>query len=189
VRQRIVDTAKTAGIPAPAPPNGTPTSPGPSADDVAAAAQLSPEQRSEMIRGMVERLAHRLKDAPDDLQGWLRLGRAYEVLKEPEKAADAYAQAAKLRPDDPAILASEVDAMMADRSPTDPIPDTVLAVLKQLKGLDANEPRALWYLGLAAAQAHEIDEAKAYWQKLLTRLPPDSADRKMVSDALAALSN
>lgn len=189
VRQRIADTAKAAGIPAPAPPVGTPTSPGPSADDVAAAAQLSPEQRNEMIRGMVERLAARLKDAPGDLQGWLRLGRAYDVLKEPDKAADAYAQAAKLKPDDPAILASEVDAMMADRSPTEPIPDTALVVLKQLKGLDANEPRALWYLGLAAAQAHEIDEAKAYWQKLLTVLPPDSADRKMVSDALAALSN
>jgi cytochrome c-type biogenesis protein CcmH len=142
-----------------------------------------------MIRGMVERLAARLRDEPNDLQGWLRLGRAYDVLKEPEKAADAYAQAAKLKPDDPAILASEVDAVMADRAPTDPIPETALAVLRQLNALDAKEPRALWYLGLAAAQAHEIDEAKAYWQKLLEVLPPDSTDRKMVSDALAALSN
>ena len=62
-------------------------------------------------------------------------------------------------------------------------------MLKQLETLDANEPRALWYLGLAAAQAREIDEARAYWQKLLTLLPADSAERKMVSDALAALSN
>jgi cytochrome c-type biogenesis protein CcmH len=189
VRQRIADTAKAAGIPAPAPPAGAPASPGPSADDVAAAAQLSPEQRNDMVRGMVERLAGRLKESPNDLQGWLRLGRAYDVLKDSEKAADAYAQAAKLKPDDPGILASEVDAMMADRAPSDPIPETELALLKQLKGLDANEPRALWYLGLAAAQAHEIEEAKTYWQKLLTLLPPNSADRKMVSDALAALSN
>ncbi len=189
VRQRIADTAKAAGLPVPAPPAGAPAAPGPSAGDVAAAAQLTPDQRNEMIRGMVERLAARLKESPNDLQGWLRLGRAYDVLKEPEKAADAYAQAAKLKPDDPAILASEVDAMMADRAPADPIPETALAILKQLQALDADEPRALWYLGLAAAQAHEIDEAKAYWQKLLTVLPPDSADRKMVADALAALSN
>jgi cytochrome c-type biogenesis protein CcmH len=189
VRQRVADTAKAAGLPVPAPPAAAPTAPGPSAGDVAAAAQLTPDQRNEMIRGMVERLAQRLKDAPDDLQGWLRLGRAYDVLREPEKAADAYAQAAKLKPDDPAILASEVDAMMADRSPADPVPETVLGVLKQLQALDADEPRALWYLGLAAAQAHQIDEAKAYWQKLLAVLPPDSTDRKMVSDALAALSN
>ena len=188
VRQRIADTAKAAGVSAPATPSAQ-AAPGPSADDVAAAAQLTPEQRSEMVRGMVERLAKRLKETPDDLQGWLRLGRAYEVLKEPEKAADAYAEAAKLKPEDPAILAHEVDAMMVDRGPTDPIPETALAVLKQLQAIDANEPRALWYLGLAAAQAHEVDEAKAYWQKLLKVLPADSDERKMVSDALAALSN
>src|SRR5262249_55551201 len=41
VRQRIADTANAAGLPVPAPPTGTAASPGPSADDVAAAAQLS----------------------------------------------------------------------------------------------------------------------------------------------------
>jgi len=188
VRRRIEDAAKGAGLPVPAAPAAQ-SSPGPNADDVAGAAQLSPEQRTEMVRGMVERLAARLKDTPDDLQGWLRLGRAYEVLKEPGKAADAYAQAAKLKPDDPSILAREIDALMADRAPTDPIPDTALTVLKQLQAIDVNEPRALWYLGLAAAQAHEVSEAKAYWRKLLTVLPADSDEHKMVSDALAALSN
>ena len=188
VRQRIEDTAKGAGLPVPAAPAAR-SSPGPNADDVAAAAQLSPEQRTEMVRGMVERLAARLKDTPDDLQGWLRLGRAYEVLKEPGKAADAYAQAAKLKPHDPSILAREIDALMAERAPTDPIPDTALTVLKQLQAIDVNEPRALWYLGLAAAQAHEVSEAKAYWRKLLAVLPADSDEHKMVSDALAALSN
>ena len=188
VRQRIADTAKAAGLPVPTAPAAQ-ASPGPSADDVAAAAQLGPEQRNEMIRGMVERLATRLKETPDDLQGWLRLGRAYEVLKEPEKAANAYAQAAKLKPEDPAILARELDALMADRRPAEPIPAAALAVLKRLQALDANDPSALWYLGLAAAQAHEIEEAKAYWQKLLAVLPADSDERKIVSDALAALSN
>jgi cytochrome c-type biogenesis protein CcmH len=187
VRQRIADTAKAAGLPVPAPP-ASQASPGPSADDVAAAAQLSPEQRNEMVRGMVARLASRLEAAPDDLQGWLRLGRAYEVLDQPDKAGDAYARAAKLKPDDPTILAREVDALMADRPPTDPIPEAALTVLKQLEALDANEPRALWYLGLAAAQARKIDQAKAYWQKLLTVLPADGDEHKMVSQALAALA-
>jgi cytochrome c-type biogenesis protein CcmH len=78
---------------------------------------------------------------------------------------------------------------MADRRPAEPIPAAALAVLKRLQALDANDPSALWYLGLAAAQAHEIEEAKAYWQKLLAVLPADSDERKIVSDALAALSN
>jgi len=54
--------------------------PGPGAEDVAAAASLSAEERGAMIEGMVDGLAARLADAPDDLDGWLRLARAYVVL-------------------------------------------------------------------------------------------------------------
>jgi len=68
---------------------------GPSAEDVAAAQQLTPEQRGEMIRGMVDRLAERLKADGSDLDGWLRLLRAYIVLGEPDKARRALADARK----------------------------------------------------------------------------------------------
>lgn len=68
---------------------------GPSADDVAAAQQLTPEQRGEMIRGMVERLAERLKADGSDLDGWLRLMRAYIVLGEHDKARTALTDARK----------------------------------------------------------------------------------------------
>lgn len=67
--------------------------PGPSAEDMKAAAEMSPEQREQMIRGMVERLASRLQQSPDDREGWLRLARAYDVLGETTKAADARARA------------------------------------------------------------------------------------------------
>ncbi|MFI5023460.1 MAG: c-type cytochrome biogenesis protein CcmI, partial [Alphaproteobacteria bacterium] len=72
------------------------TSSAPSAADVAAAENMSDEQRREMIRSMVERLAARLKGQPDDLAGWQRLARAYGVLGEKDKAADAEAHVAKL---------------------------------------------------------------------------------------------
>jgi cytochrome c-type biogenesis protein CcmH len=68
---------------------------GPSVDDVAAAQQLTPEQRGEMIRGMVDRLAEKLKADGNDLDGWLRLIRAYIVLGEPDKARTALADARK----------------------------------------------------------------------------------------------
>ena len=70
-----------------------PIAPGPSAADVEAAAALSPEQRQEMVRGMVERLAARLKGEGADLDGWLRLMRAYMVLGERDKARTAAADA------------------------------------------------------------------------------------------------
>ena len=55
---------------------------------------MSPEERQAMIRGMVERLAARLDQNPDDKEGWTRLARAYDVLGETEKARAARARAA-----------------------------------------------------------------------------------------------
>ncbi len=70
-----------------------PSAPGPSADDMAAAATLTPQQRQEMVSGMVSRLADRLKTDGADVDGWLRLMRAYVVLGERDKAAAATADA------------------------------------------------------------------------------------------------
>jgi cytochrome c-type biogenesis protein CcmH len=67
--------------------------PRPSAEDVAAAADLDPAQRQQMIAGMVDRLAARLKNDGGDVDGWLRLVRAYTVLGEREKARSAASNA------------------------------------------------------------------------------------------------
>ncbi len=70
--------------------------PGPSQEDVAAAAEMSEDQRQAFIRSMVDRLAARLEEEPDDLAGWLRLTRAYAVLGEREQAVAALDQASAL---------------------------------------------------------------------------------------------
>jgi cytochrome c-type biogenesis protein CcmH len=63
--------------------------PGPSAQDIEAASRLSGAERGEMVRGMVARLADRLKKDGSDVEGWLRLVRAYVVLGERDKAKAA----------------------------------------------------------------------------------------------------
>jgi len=69
------------------------SAPGPSAEDVAAANEMQPEDRNAMIRGMVERLAERLKQDGSDVDGWLRLVRAYTVLGDRDRALSALADA------------------------------------------------------------------------------------------------
>src|SRR3954468_24006697 len=69
------------------------SAPGPSAEDVAAANEMKAEDRDAMVRGMVERLAERLKRDGSDVEGWLRLVRAYTVLGERERALSALADA------------------------------------------------------------------------------------------------
>jgi cytochrome c-type biogenesis protein CcmH len=78
--------------------------PGPKQEDVAAAADLSPEQRMAMIRGMVERLATKLRDDGSDLEGWLRLVRSYMVLGERDKAIAAAGDARRALASDPQKL-------------------------------------------------------------------------------------
>ena len=72
--------------------------------DVAAAAKLQPDQQDDMVRNMVTRLADRLKQNGNDIEGWQRLLRAYLVLGERDKAQAAAADAKR-------ALASDADKL------------------------------------------------------------------------------
>jgi cytochrome c-type biogenesis protein CcmH len=74
---------------------------GPSTADVAAAEQMSPDDRQRMIEGMVQSLADRLKADGRDLAGWQRLIRAYVVLGRQDAARDALKAARSALSDDP----------------------------------------------------------------------------------------
>ena len=76
--------------------------PGPSADDMAAAQNLPPDERASLVRGMVDRLAERLKTDGSDVDGWRRLVRAYMVLGEADNAKSAAAAAREALRGDPA---------------------------------------------------------------------------------------
>lgn len=104
-----------AGPEPPSAPQSSPASPPaegakPPAE-MAAIMSLPPEQRLEAIRSMVAGLAARLKDHPDDLEGWKRLARSYRVLGQAGNSADAYGHAASLAPSDASLLADQAQAL------------------------------------------------------------------------------
>lgn len=105
VRARVTDTARELGhnpadwLPRPATAEATPGRRGPTDADVAAAQNMSDEDRQAMIQGMVDNLAARLEDEPEDLAGWRMLARSWEMLGDPGAAAKAYAQAVNLDPE------------------------------------------------------------------------------------------
>jgi cytochrome c-type biogenesis protein CcmH len=95
-------------------PAAAPTGvPGPSAEDMAAAAKMSGDQQNQMIRGMVAKLADKLKADGSDLAGWERLLRAYVVLGEIDKAQAAAADARKALASDPDKL-RQLDMVIKD---------------------------------------------------------------------------
>ncbi|MBV8131801.1 MAG: c-type cytochrome biogenesis protein CcmI [Alphaproteobacteria bacterium] len=90
---RKIVAARLAEIAPGEPEAGAKSPAGPTAQDIAAAQSMSPEERQAMIRSMVERLAARLEQQPDDKEGWIRLAHAYDVLGETDKAKAARAHA------------------------------------------------------------------------------------------------
>jgi cytochrome c-type biogenesis protein CcmH len=70
-------------------------------EDIASAAEMPRAERERMVRGMVERLAERLNTDGADVDGWLRLMRAYMVLGERDKARNAATQARRALQDEP----------------------------------------------------------------------------------------
>ncbi len=89
------------GVPAPSPGAQAPAL---SKEAMAAAKDMNEADRGEMIRGMVERLATRLKQNGDDVEGWLRLVRAYMVMGDRDKARSALGDARQAVANDVARL-------------------------------------------------------------------------------------
>ena len=108
ILSQIDQVAEAAGIRYTPPrlPNapGFADAPGPTADDVEAASEMTAEDRQEMIRGMVEGLAERLATEGGGPEEWARLINALGVLGEQERAATIWAEAQEVFAETPAAL-------------------------------------------------------------------------------------
>ncbi|QEE47159.1 c-type cytochrome biogenesis protein CcmI [Rhizobium sp. WL3] len=95
----LANASPQVAAPQQAPTAANPAAPGnPSADDIANAQQMSEADRGEMIRGMVASLDARLKEDPNNFEGWMRLVRSYAMLKDTEKAEAALKDGLKAFP-------------------------------------------------------------------------------------------
>jgi cytochrome c-type biogenesis protein CcmH len=156
--------------------------------DSAAAAVLAqtPEERAQTIKAMVDALAARLEQQPDDFDGWMQLARSYQSLGDLEKARKAAEHTVKLKPKDVTaklVLAGiQLAAAKDNRLPADFV-ETVKAVLV----LDPSNDQAMYYVGAAEAQDGHADKARQIWSKLLDILPQDSPHRADVVKQLAEL--
>jgi len=182
LRSEIARIARAANIEVPgAPPS---TMPQPSREQQDTMAALTPEQRQQAVRGMVEGLAARMKDNPQDRAGWLRLANAWKVLGENAAAVDAYARADALAPVDARLLTDWAEAHVRQLKPGEaPSPDAV-AVLQRLEKAEPRNGLALFYLGAAAFAAGDRKAAAARWKTLLALLPADAPIRPMLEERI-----
>jgi len=190
IARRVAAAAKSGGIDAPPMPKGVAAEappPGPTQEQMQAAAAMPPAERAKMINDMIEQLAARLQAQPNDLDGWLRLGRAYLVRGDTPKAVDAYDHAAALKPGDPGIELQTVAALLSGLKPGDALPPRAITLLKDVSAVAPDAPEVLWYLGVVAARDGRPAEARDKWTRLLASLPAGGEDAKMVQAALGEL--
>jgi cytochrome c-type biogenesis protein CcmH len=150
-----------------------------------AAASADPEEQAarQQIEAMVDKLAQRLKDKPDDATGWLMLGRSYTVLGRIDDALPAYAKAVALRGNDATTLADYADAL-ATKNGGQATAESDAIVARAL----AADPKHLKALALAGTSAFEHADyagAARHWEKMALGLPPDSPDAPRLQASLA----
>lgn len=212
LRRRIADAAKSLGVDQATlkTSTGTPRKPPPAAPPAEAAAPSAPQgesnmpsaaqvnetakatsgmsvqDRQAMIEGMVGKLAARLQQNPEDAAGWIQLGRSYMVLNQPDKAVDAYAHAAKLKPDDVGLKQQYADAIVTASGGDDP-PEAAATLFRQVLDADPQNAEALWYVGIAEAKSGHAQNAHDLWTKLLAQLPAGAPIRQQLQDRIAGL--
>ncbi|MFO1079792.1 MAG: c-type cytochrome biogenesis protein CcmI [Reyranellaceae bacterium] len=185
LRAEIERVARGAGIdpglPPASPPSGMPQ---PSQEQQEAMASMAPEQRQQAIRSMVDGLAARLKENPQDRAGWLRLANARKVLGDNAAAVEAFSQADTLAPVDARILADWAEAHVRQLKPGEPPPPAAVAVLERLEKAEPRNGLAMFYLGAASFAVGDKAAAARRWKALLSLLPPDAPIRELLEQRI-----
>jgi cytochrome c-type biogenesis protein CcmH len=150
---------------------------------VAAPTGAGHEVTGAQMAALVERLAARMEQNPDDAEGWALLGRSTRVLGQYERSAAAYAKAAKLRPKDPDVLSDYADSLaMANNQSLEGEP---LALVKRALEADPNHVKALALAGTAEFDRKNYAGAIAYWERIQKVATPDTEFARSVAGSIA----
>lgn len=134
------------------------------------------------LEGALQQLENRLANNPNNAEGWVLAARTYEAMDKKAEALNAWSKVLTLQPDNREAMFSLALALIQS--------ENAGARQKGLEYLDAllqkepDAPALLWYRGLALFGLERKTEARATWQKLLERLPPDGENTELVREAL-----
>jgi cytochrome c-type biogenesis protein CcmH len=141
------------------------------------AAQDSGEM-GDMLRQMEARLATN----PDDLDGWMLLGRSYKAVQQYPQAVMALRNAQRLAPDEPLVKVELAEALIftSQGQTTDETRELLAAAISASPDLQ----KGLWLSGIVAAEDGDDEKALGFWQRLMNTLEPGSAVANSVQEQM-----
>jgi len=131
------------------------------------------------IEAMVQKLANRLKDNPDDLQGWYMLARSLANLGHFEESLKALDQARRLAPNEPQLMADYADVLATTRGGS--LNGEPARLIQKALQLDPNNAKALALAGELEFRNKNYQGAIEYWTRMKNALPPDTPQQQIAT--------
>jgi cytochrome c-type biogenesis protein CcmH len=141
------------------------------------------ELSERQIAAMVDGLAQRLKQHPEDADGWVLLAHSYQALERFAESADAYAHADAIMPNDASLLADYADTLAMAQGRR--LAGAPAALIQRALAIDPKHKKALALAATVALEARELDTSIAYWRRLEAELPAGSDEARQVTDVIA----
>jgi cytochrome c-type biogenesis protein CcmH len=142
---------------------------------------------SEQITAMTEKLAERLKEKPNDAEGWTMLARSYIALGRQPEALKAYENALSLRKDDATLLADYADALAVKNNGR--LDGEPMKQIDRALKIDPKNPKALALAGSHAFNKKDYAGAVKLWEVLVKNGPPENDLVKQIEPGLAEARN
>ena len=134
------------------------------------------------VVAMVEQLAERMKQNPNDADGWAMLARSYSVMERNEDALAAYQKAVALRQDDAGLLVDYADALAVKNQHS--LQGEPMALITRALKLNPDHIKGLALAGSDAFVRKDFALAVKYWSRIEQVGPPDNMLVQRVSASL-----
>jgi len=132
----------------------------------------------------IESLVTKLKENPQNADGWALLGRAYQATGQFAESRDAIKHAYDLSPDNNDIAVEYAQAFALANEGRRIIGEPRRLIESVLKA-DPDHQRALWLIGISDFQQGHYEAAIVAWNRLLPNLPADSDIAQSVRTQIA----
>jgi len=145
----------------------------------AAASQQAGPMSQQQIAANIDKLAERLKQNPNDAQGWQMLARSYMMQERFSDAAGAYEHLTSINAKDANAWADYAEALALANSQN--LAGKPTEAINRALQIDPKNQKALDLAGSAAFQAGDYQNAMEQWQKLLKLLPAGSEELRTIT--------